>query len=139
MADSAVSIKWVGEGLRFEADHPSHNTFRVDGNGKTSHSPVQALLLSIAGCTAADVIDILNKMRVGITHLDVLAEGNRNAEAPRYFKTLHIRYNARGVSEQDREKLERAVQLSHEKYCSVFHSLRKDIEFSSEIVIDQAT
>jgi uncharacterized OsmC-like protein len=44
-----------------------------------------------------------------------------------------MRYVARGVAEEDRPKLERAVQLSHEKYCSVFHSLRTDIEFSSEI------
>ena len=139
MADSAVSIRWTGEGLRFEADHPSHNTFRIDGDSKTSHSPVQALLLSLAGCTAADVIDILAKMRVGITNLDVQVEGNRNSEPPRYFKTIHIRYHAQGIAEQDMSKLERAVELSQEKYCSVFHSLRKDIEFSHEIVVGRGT
>ena len=139
MADSAISISWTGEGLRFQADHPSHNTFRIDGDGKTSHSPVQALLLSLAGCTAADVIDILGKMRVGIARLDVVVEGNRNPEPPRYFRTIHVRYVARGVAAQDRDKLERAVQLSHDKYCSVYHSLRKDIAFSNEIVIENET
>jgi putative redox protein len=136
MADSQVTISWTGEGLRFEAAHPSHTTFRIDGDGKTAHSPVQALLLSLAGCTAADVIDILTKMRVAIASLDVVAEGNRNAEPPRYFKTIHVRYQARGVPQADRDKLERAVELSHEKYCSVLHSLRKDIVFSREIISD---
>lgn len=136
MADSQVTITWTGEGLRFEAAHPSHNTFRIDGDGATSHSPVQALLLSLAGCTAADVIDILNKMKVAITSLDVVAEGNRNAEPPRYFKTIHVRYHARGVAQENRAKLERAVELSHEKYCSVLHSLRNDIAFSRELVSD---
>jgi putative redox protein len=133
MADSQVEVSWTGEGLRFEAEHPSHNTFRLDGNGKTAHSPVQALLLSLAGCTAADVIDILTKSRVPVGGLQVRVEGDRNAEAPRYFTAIRMRYIVRGFAEQDRPKLERAVQLSHEKYCSVFHSLRKDIEFSSEI------
>ena len=136
MADSHVSIKWTGEGLRFEAAHSSHNTFRIDGDGVTAHSPVQALLLSLAGCTAADVIDILVKMRVAIAGLEVVVEGNRNAEPPRYFKTIHIRYQARGVRDTDKDKLARAIQLSHDKFCSVLHSLRDDIAFSSELTSD---
>jgi putative redox protein len=135
MADSVVTISWTGEGLRFEADHPSHNTFRIDGDGKTAHSPVQALLLSLAGCTAADIIDILKKMRVAIADLDVVVEGDRNAEPPRYFTRIHMRYTTRGLDAKDKDKLERAVNLSQEKYCSVYHSLRKDIEFSNEIII----
>ena len=133
MADSQVEVRWTGEGLRFEAEHASHNTFRLDGEGKTAHSPVQALLLSLAGCTAADVIDILTKSRVPVSTLQVRVEGDRNADQPRYFTAIRMRYIARGIAEADRSKLERAVQLSHEKYCSVFHSLRTDIEFSSEI------
>ena len=133
MADSQVEVSWTGEGLRFEAQHASHNTFRLDGDGKTAHSPVQALLLSLAGCSAADVIDILTKSRVPVSGLQVHVEGDRNAEPPRYFTAIRMHFVARGVAEEDRSKLERAVQLSREKYCSVFHSLRTDIEFSSEI------
>lgn len=135
MADAQVTIGWTGEGLRFEAAHPSHNTFRVDGDSVTSHSPVQALLLSLASCTAADVVDILTKMRVPLAGLEVVAEGDRNSEPPRYFKTIHLRYTTRGVAAGDRDKIERAIALSHEKYCSVLHSLRNDIQFSSELVL----
>lgn len=135
MADSQVSLRWTGEGLRFEADHPSHNVFRIDGDGATAHSPVQALLLSLAGCTGADVVDILSKMRVPISALEVTVEGDRNAEAPRYFQTLHVRYTTRGATTEDKPKIERAIELSNEKYCSVLHSLRKDIAFSSELTL----
>lgn len=133
MADAQVSVSWTGEGLQFEAAHPSH-PFLADGNGVAAHSPVQMLLLALASCTAADIIDIAGKMRVAITGLDVQVEGDRNEEPPRYFKRVHMRYTARGVAEADRSKVERAVELSHEKYCSVLHSLRKDMEVSSALV-----
>lgn len=135
MAGAGVSIQWTGEGLRFEASHASHNTFRIDGDGVTSHSPVQALLLSLAGCTAADVIEILGKMRVPIAGLEVQVEGDRNTEPPRFVKAIRLRYLARGTAAQDRPKIERAIELSHEKYCSVLHSLRTDIAISSELEV----
>ena len=127
-----LRIEWLGKGLRFEAQHPQHR-FETDGDGKSAYSPVQHLLLSLASCTAADVIDITTKMRVPITGLDIEIEGDRNAEAPRYFTAIRMVYVARGVSAEDRPKIERAIELSHEKYCSVMHSLRKDIVLSSEL------
>lgn len=133
MADSQVNISWTGEGLQFAAAHQSGNTFRLDGDGVTAHSPVQALLLSLAGCTAADVVDIASKMRLGFSGLDVLVEGERNAEAPRYLRSVRIVYRVRGLAPADRSKIERAIELSHEKYCSVLHSLRKDLEIRSEL------
>lgn len=135
MADSQVALEWSGEGLRFEAAHASHTTFRVDGNGDTAHSPVQALLLSLAGCMGADVIEIVTKMRVPISGLSIGVEGDRNAEPPRFFTAVRMRFTTRGVAEEDRSKLERAIALSHDTYCSVLHSLRKDLEFSSELVL----
>ena len=133
MADSQVTIRWTGEGLRFEAPHKSNNTFQCDGDGVTAHSPVQALLLSLGSCTAADVVDIVTKMRVPMTGLEAFVEGDRNAEPPRYFKAIRIRFVAHGVAEQDRDKVERAIALSHEKYCSVFHTLRSDLQFSTDL------
>jgi putative redox protein len=138
MAASQVTLAWTGEGLRFEADHPSHNVFRTDGDGKTAHSPVQILLLSLAACTGADVVDILKKMRVPLNALEVVVEAERNEEHPRYVKAAHMRFIVRGVAEANREKVERAVELSHEKYCSVAHSLRQDIAFSTETVLMDA-
>ena len=134
MADAQITIAWTGEGLNFEAAHAAY-AFKADGDGARAHSPVQMLLLSLASCTAADVIDIANKMRVPIAALEVVAEGDRNAEPPRYFKAIRLRYIATGVAAEDKSKIERAVALSHEKYCSVFHTLRTDLDFSSELVL----
>jgi putative redox protein len=136
MPDTEVSIRWSGAGLRFEAAHPTGNSFLIDGDGKEAYSPVQAFVLSFAGCTAADVVDIAQKMRVTFSALNVGVSGNRNAEPPRYFKTLHVIYRVRGLDPGDRSKIERAITLSHEKYCSVLHSLRKDMQITSELVLE---
>src|ERR1041384_5240821 len=109
MADAQVKLDWAGEGLRFQADHPSHNTFLIDGDGVTSHSPVQALVLSLAGCTAADVVDIVKKMRLPMSALAVVVEYDRNQEHPRYLTKVHMRFTTRGVAEADRDKVERAI------------------------------
>lgn len=135
MADAQVAIRWVGEGLRFRAEHPSANDFHSDGDGKQSHSPVQQLLLSLASCTAADVVDILAKMRVPLSGLQVDIEGDRMPEPPRFYTAIRMRFTTFGVADADREKVERAILLSEEKYCSVRHSLRSDIRFSSELVL----
>ena len=134
MADSQITLAWTGEGLNFEAAHSVY-AYRADGDGARAHSPVQALLLSLASCTGADVVDIAQKMRVAISGLEVVAEGDRNAEPPRYFTAIRLKFTATGVAAEDRPKIERAIELSHEKYCSVFHSLRADIDFRTELVL----
>lgn len=136
MADTEVAIRWSGAGLRFEASHPAGNTFLIDGDGKAAHSPVQAFVLSFAGCTGADIVDIADKMRVKFSAFSVVVAGNRNAEPPRYFKTLHISYRMSGLDPADRAKIERAIALSQEKYCSVLHTLRKDLQITSELVLE---
>jgi putative redox protein len=137
MAATEVSIQWSGNGLRFEAAHKSGNNFLIDGDGQAAYSPVQAFALAFAGCTAADIVDIAGKMRVSFSALTVHISGDRNSEAPRYFKALRITYRMAGLDPADRSKIERAIALSHEKYCSVLHSLRKDMRISSELVVEQ--
>lgn len=136
MADTNISLRWNGEGMQFTAEHPSGNHFRTDGNGRTAHSPVQMLALSLAGCVASDIVDISEKMRVSFKELRVEVEGDRNAEPPRYFKALRVVVHAKGVDPADEVKLQRALDLSHEKYCSVFHTLRKDLVFSTRLVLE---
>jgi putative redox protein len=136
MADTNISLRWNGEGMEFTAEHASGNHFRMDGNGKAAHSPVQVLALSLAGCMGSDIVDITEKMRVPFKELRVDVEGDRNAEAPRYFKALRVVVYVNGADPADETKLQRALDLSHEKYCSVFHTLRKDLSFSTRLVLD---
>ena len=136
MADTAVILQWSGEGLRFKAEHPSGNHFLLDGDSKHSHSPVQALALALAGCTGSDVVDIAQKMRVAFSSLRVEVEADRNPEPPRYFTAVRMVFYVSGLDPADRDKIQRAIDLSNEKYCSVYHSLRKDLSFSTRLVLE---
>ncbi|WP_297436705.1 OsmC family protein [Thermococcus sp.] len=84
--------------------------------GEGGISPMKLLLLSVAGCTAYDVVMILQKMREQISGLEVEISGERRDEHPRIYKRIHIHYRVHGdVSE---EKVRRAIELSQDKYCS---------------------
>lgn len=89
-------------------------------------SPTETLLLSIAGCLSIDVVHILRKMRCDITDFEVSAEGTRKPDPPQYYISVDIMIYISGEGITPK-KLDRAIALSKEKYCSVYHSLRKDM------------
>ncbi len=135
MADVAVRLSWVGEGLRFRGGREGGPEVTVDGRGEAGPSPMQALLLALAGCSAADVVEILGKMRVPLTGLEVAIEGERAAEAPRRYTAIRMRYLARGLPREAEARLRHAVELSREKYCSVLHTLRPDVVGESDVAL----
>lgn len=98
-------------------------------------SPTETLLLSVAGCISIDVVHILRKMRCEVTNYEVEAEGERNATPPQYYKTfdMMIHISGKGITPK---KIDRAIALSLEKYCSVYHSLRKDIDVNIRYEIE---
>ncbi len=79
----------------------------------------------------------LEKMRSGFTGLRISIEGERVEEPPRYFHRVRMHFEIQG--DVPRDKAQRAVDLSFEKYCSVFHSLRKDLVVDTTIDIQEAT
>lgn len=133
----AVRLEWTGTGLRFRGGgiEPLSPAVEIDGESQSGPSPMLALLLAAAGCSGADVVSILQKMRVELRRVEIEVSGQRRAEEPRRYVTLHYRYLLSGAG-LDRSKAERAVSLSLEKYCSVVHSLAPDIELSYEIVVE---
>lgn len=133
MADRTVALQWTGRGLEFTGGAPTGPQLALDGNSRTAPSPVQTLLLALAACTGSDIVDIVEKMRVSISSLDVTVEGDRNADPPRRFHRIHVIYRAGGVAEADYDKVRRALSLSEEKYCSVLHTLRTDLSYSSAL------
>jgi putative redox protein len=126
VSDLDVEVRWEAE-LRFDAVGRGARSVTVDGDAKAGPSPMEMLLMGLAGCMAVDVVDILQKMRVPLSGLTVRADGDRRAEPPRCFTAVRLTYHADGVPETDREKLRRAIDLSKETYCSVLHSLRPDL------------
>lgn len=105
----------------------------MDGKGAKGPGPMDSLLLALAGCMAVDVQVILERSRVPLTGLTVDVEGERAPAHPKRYTRLRLVYRVEGPGEDDRGKLQRAVDLSREKFCSVLHSLRPDIELDIEI------
>lgn len=87
-------------------------------------SPMQAALLAVMGCTASDIVWILNKQRVPFTKLEIDGEAERAVEEPRVFKKIHLHYRVYGENVKE-SAVKRAIELSAEKYCSVGIMLRR--------------
>ena len=131
MSDKAM-LEWKGELLfRGEVDG---RELKLDGNRKAGCSPMEALMLSLAGCMAIDVVHILGKMRAAPKSVRVHIEGERAATEPKRFTRLRLRFEVAGEKINPAE-VEHALSLSREKYCSVYHSLRSDIEIDTSYTI----
>jgi putative redox protein len=130
---ASVSMRWR-EQLVFEGGGPGRVPVVVDGDSRAGSSPVELLLLAGAACTGADIVPMLEKMRVTIRALDVDVEGTRRADHPRRFTAIHFRFRvvATGL---DEPKFRRAVDLSLEKYCSVMASLASDIHVTYDVLL----
>ncbi|RMD57489.1 MAG: OsmC family peroxiredoxin [Nitrospirae bacterium] len=98
-------------------------------------SPTETLLLSVGGCLAIDVVMFLRKMRCEIKTFKMELEGARNLTPPQYYKSIDIMIHISGDGLTPK-KIERAISLSQEKYCSVYHSLRKDIKVNVKYSIE---
>src|SRR5512143_1073581 len=90
-------------------------------------SPTETLLLSVAGCMGIDMVSFLKKMKCEVTSYKMNIMGERNPTPPQYYTSMEMVITVKG-KELTAKKLERAISLSHEKYCSVYHTLRKDMK-----------
>jgi putative redox protein len=124
----------MGVGLRFRGGgtDPETPAVELDGEGATGPSPMLVLLLAAAGCSGADVVAMLSKMKVRLDACSVDVSGIRREGHPKRFASLRFVFRLSGDG-LDLTKAERAVGLSLEKYCSVVHSLARDINIEHEI------
>jgi putative redox protein len=127
-------IEWIG-GQRFEGGADAGPSIVLDGEGVAAPSPMVALLLSAAACSAIDVVLILGKMRVELEAFRVEATGVRRETEPRRYLSMALVYHARGPA-LDEDKVRRAIDLSIEKYCSVMHSLAPDIRITYDLRLE---
>lgn len=122
-----ASLTWSGD-LRFRASSGAAE-FTIDGDSQAGPSPMQTLAVSLAGCMAIDVVDILAKGRHAVRALDATLTAQRAEQPPRRFTRVTLTYVVRG--DVPGPAVERAIALSREKYCSVWHSMRQDIELTT--------
>ena len=120
-----ATVIWE-QGLRFTGSEPGGPAITVDGDNVMGPGPMLTLLLAAAACSGSDVVVILEKMRVNLRGLRIEVAGTRREEEPRRYVAIHLDYHLGGEG-IDPVKARRAIDLSLEKYCSVFHSLAPDI------------
>ena len=98
-------------------------------------SPTETLLLSVAGCMGIDMVSFLQKMRCEIKSYKMDIMGERKPTPPQYYTSIHMVISVTGGG-LTAKKIERAISLSQEKYCSVYHSLRKDMKVTVEYTFE---
>ena len=136
MADArpplVAELVWSGE-LAFGASSGS-NSAVVDGDSKAGLSPTQYAAIGMAGCMSADVVDILRKGRHPLTAMRVTFTGTRAETPPRRFTAIRLHFEIAGAVPP--AAVDRAIALSREKYCSVWHSFRQDIDLTIDFRIN---
>jgi putative redox protein len=105
----------------------------LDSGGKAGPSPVQALAFALAGCMGMDVVHILRKGRLDLKGLKIALTAERAQEDPHRITAVTIEFTVTG--DVPRDQIQRAIDLSHEKYCSVWHSMRQDIPIETRFTI----
>jgi len=131
-----VNVDWRG-GLEFNNHFPSGHDLTVDsaeesGGQNKGPRPMELLLGGLAGCTGIDIVLILDKMKTELEDFEMEIEAERAQEAPKRFTKIQIKYKLKG-KKLDEKKVERAIKLSEEKYCSASNSLNAEITSTYEI------
>jgi putative redox protein len=120
-----ATLTWSRD-LVFVGTTPQGYELDFDADAQWGCKPTEALLMSLGGCMAIDIVSILKKMRMDISRLRIDIAGERNPDPPQYFKAVEMILHLAGQNLNSR-RIERAIALSREKYCSVFNSLRPDL------------
>ena len=123
---------------RFLAESGGGHIVQMDclpkaGGRSEGASPMELVLAGLAGCAGIDALDILEKMRQNVSAYEIRVSGERADEPPRVYTRVVVEHWLAGDN-LDFAKVERALALSREKYCSVLHSLRKDLTLSTRLI-----
>ena len=133
-------VSWLGnKGMAFSAETGSGHLLNMDGapeaGGKNlAPRPMELLLAGAGGCSAFDVVLILQRSRQAVSACDVTLQAERATEDPKVFTKINLHFSVKGT-ELDQSKVERAVKLSHDKYCSATAMLSKTAELTYSIEV----
>ena len=126
-----VELTWDGE-LRFSA-RGGTTTVLFDSAGRMGPSPVEALVESLGACMGMDLVHFLQRSRVPVTKMALTVVARRAAEHPRHLTGVDLHADIHGTASDD--VVARGLALSRDKYCSVWASLRQDIEFTTRFTV----
>ncbi len=129
----SAQLNWT-DGMQFVARAGDGPAVVLDSSdGGSGPSPMELVLIGVAGCTAIDVIMIMQKKRADVMNFQVNITGERAADHPKRYTNIHIEYVLSGRDIKP-NAVAQAIQLSEEKYCSASASLNADIDSSYRIV-----
>ena len=133
-----ISVNWVDGMLMVGKSHSGHS-ITMDGPPEIGGDnlgvrPMEMLLLGVAGCTMIDVVTTLKKMRQELTHFETKVNAERADDHPKVFSDIHIQFLVKG-NDLDSKKVEKAITLSAEKYCSASIMLGKTASISHDFEI----
>jgi putative redox protein len=131
---STLSLEWQRD-LEFKSG-PDAPPIELASSTPGIVSPTQALAYAVMGCMAMDVVHILSKGRHDLKALTVRFESERAAEPPRRYTMMHLHFDV--TTSAGKDAVERAIELSHTKYCSVSNTLRPDLDFRTSVTITNA-
>ena len=134
-----INIKRIDNAYKLEATNERGNTIHTDGGpaiggSNSAFRPMEMLLVSLAGCTAIDVISIMKKQKQTIDDFQMEIEGEKVNGIPSPFKKVDVHFILKGQIKESR--LEKAMQLTKDKYCSVLHTLRKDLDVNFRFTLN---
>jgi putative redox protein len=139
MSKQEIKIDWL-ENMAFKTEVNGHemviDASSEGGGDNRGPRPKPLMLVALAGCTGMDVVSILKKMRVDVEAFSVKVVGNVTEEHPKHFDSMHVIYEFRG-KDLPMDKLDKAVNLSDERYCGVSATLKKGIKITHEIVVTE--
>ncbi len=137
-----MKTEWLGK-MAFLSHTDSGRQVLMDakkenGGLSTGPSPMELVLVALTGCTGMDVISILSKMKVldEVENFRMEVSADRSQEHPKVYTKIHLKYIFKFKNQPFKEQVEKAVQLSQEKYCSVAGMLKKSAELTYEIVYE---
>ncbi|RPD96736.1 OsmC family peroxiredoxin [Aureibaculum marinum] len=133
---NTVKTTWKGN-MKFESTNPSGLNLNIDtgaehgGNGE-GYRPKALMLSALAGCSGLDVVSLLKKMRAEVDDFNIDITAELTEEHPKFYKEVHVVYNFYGT-DLKKDKIEKAVNLSIDRYCGVMEMFRQFAEITTEI------
>ena len=136
-ATNHITTKWLGN-MAFESNNPSGDNFKIDiakedGGDSSGMRPKALMLSSLAGCSGLDVASLIKKMKLEVADFSIETIANLTDEHPKYYDNVRIEYHFYGANLNE-EKLQRAIDLSIEKYCGVMEMFRRFSELKIETI-----
>ena len=134
--NNIVTTEWKGN-MVFDSDNPSGLNLSMDsdeqfGGTKSGLRPKALMLSALAGCSGLDVVSLLKKMKVELEDFKIITTGELTEEHPKYYHTVNLDYHFYG-KDLNEKKIEKAVNLSIERYCGVFEMFRRFAKMNTEI------